>query len=75
MVGYTKNKKEKTQNAGVAGVGVSYGVHGRDRQLQLNPLACDDNIAELATWFEACEIAVADEGLSNASPKGIPHNE
>jgi len=75
MVGDTEYDIVMAQNAGVAGVGVSYGVHGRDRLLQLNPLACVDNIAELATWFDACEFAGADEGLSNASPRGIPHHE
>lgn len=56
MVGDTEYDVVMAQNAGVAAVGVGYGVHGRERLLQHRPLACVDSIIELAAWFETCEI-------------------
>lgn len=57
MVGDTEYDILMAQNAGVAAVGVGYGVHGRKRLLQYRPLACADSFSELAAWFEDCEIA------------------
>jgi phosphoglycolate phosphatase len=39
------------RNAGVAAVGVSYGVHERERLLQCQPAVCVDNIPELTAWL------------------------
>ena len=51
MIGDTEYDLQMANNAGVSAIGVSYGVHERERLLQHRPLACLDNINELATWL------------------------
>ncbi len=51
MIGDTEYDLLMARSAGVAAVGVSYGVHERDRLMQHRPLACVDNIVELAAWL------------------------
>lgn len=63
MIGDTEYDIVMAQSAGVATVGVSYGVHGRERLLQLKPLACVDSLTELSAWFDACEFADAGEAF------------
>lgn len=51
MVGDTEYDLQMARNAGTRAVGVSYGVHGRERLLQFAPLACLDDISELTEWL------------------------
>jgi phosphoglycolate phosphatase len=51
MIGDTEYDLEMARNAGVAAVGVSTGVHSRERLLALQPLACLPSIAELPQWL------------------------
>ena len=51
MIGDTEYDLQMAKNAGVNAIGVSYGVHERERLLQHQPLACVDNIQDLTTWL------------------------
>lgn len=51
MIGDTEYDLLMAQNAGVASVGVSYGVHERERLLQHRPVACVDSVRELTAWL------------------------
>jgi phosphoglycolate phosphatase len=51
MVGDTAFDMEMARSAGVASVGVTTGVHDRQRLLEFNPLALLDSIAELPAWL------------------------
>ena len=51
MIGDTEYDLLMAQNAGVASIGVSYGVHERERLLQHRPLACVADIPELTAWL------------------------
>jgi phosphoglycolate phosphatase len=51
MIGDTEYDLEMARNAVVAAVGVSTGVHSRERLLALQPLACLPSIAELPQWL------------------------
>ncbi|MEJ2566357.1 MAG: HAD-IA family hydrolase [Gammaproteobacteria bacterium] len=51
MIGDTEYDLQMAKNAGAHAVGVSYGVHERERLLKLQPLACADNIRNLMTWL------------------------
>lgn len=53
MVGDTEYDLLMANSAGVAAVGVEYGVHGRERLLQHRPEACVADIRELAAWIAA----------------------
>lgn len=47
MVGDTEYDMQLANNAGVAAVAVTYGVHSRERLLQNQPAACIDDIRDL----------------------------
>jgi len=51
MVGDTEYDLLMAVGAGVAPIAVTYGVHGRERLLEHQPLACLDNISELVDWL------------------------
>ena len=51
MIGDTAYDLEMARNAGVASIGVSSGVHDRQRLLEFDPLALLDSIAELPAWL------------------------
>ena len=51
MVGDTEYDLQMARNAGTRAIGVSYGVHGCERLLQFEPLACLDDISELTEWL------------------------
>ena len=53
MVGDTEFDLQMAQNAGVKALGVSYGVHDKERLLACEPLACLDSLAEVAEWLNA----------------------
>jgi phosphoglycolate phosphatase len=52
MIGDTEYDIEMAHNAGAAALAVSYGVHAKERLLQLNPVACVDSVPELGQWLE-----------------------
>lgn len=51
MVGDTEFDMVMANNAGVDAVGVSYGVHERQRLLDNQALTCVDSIEQLQQWF------------------------
>lgn len=51
MIGDTEYDLQMAKNAGVSAVGVSYGVHERERLLRHEPLACVDNVQDLTAWL------------------------
>ncbi|GMR20533.1 MAG: HAD-IA family hydrolase [Gammaproteobacteria bacterium] len=51
MVGDTSFDMEMAQKAGMDGLAVSYGVHGRERLLPYQPLACLDSFEEVCVWL------------------------
>lgn len=75
MVGDTEYDIVMAQNAGVAALGVGYGVHGRDRLMQLKPLACVDTITELAAWFDTREFAGVADAHLQSHKQGTPDHE
>ena len=52
MIGDTTHDMQMAVNAGVAGLAVTYGVHTRDDLSRLKPLACLDDVAQLALWLK-----------------------
>jgi phosphoglycolate phosphatase len=50
MVGDTVYDMQMAQNAGVAGLGVSYGVHARGELLAHGALACLDSFSAVCAW-------------------------
>lgn len=52
MIGDTCYDMEMAASAGVARLGVTYGVHPRPRLLPHAPLACVDDFHELCRWFQ-----------------------
>ena len=52
MIGDTEYDLQMAKNAGVHSIGVSYGVHERERLLQHHPLTCVDNVNELTAWLD-----------------------
>ncbi|MDA1107041.1 MAG: HAD-IA family hydrolase [Proteobacteria bacterium] len=62
MIGDTEYDMHMARNAGVPALGVSYGVHGRERLLQCGALDCLDAIHELPAWLVRRE-AVATTGV------------
>lgn len=50
MVGDTVYDMEMARSAKVAGLGVSYGVHARERLLGCGALACLDSFPEVCAW-------------------------
>ena len=53
MIGDTTHDLQMAINAGVAGLGVTYGAHPKSQLLEFSPLACVDNVGELAAWLRA----------------------
>ena len=51
MIGDTSHDLLMAQNAGVAGLAVTYGAHPHDHLLEYRPLACLHTVAELGTWL------------------------
>jgi phosphoglycolate phosphatase len=51
MVGDTEFDLQMAHNAGTRALGVSYGVHDKERLLACEPLACLDSLAEVAEWL------------------------
>jgi phosphoglycolate phosphatase len=52
MIGDTSHDLQMAMNAGVAGLGVSYGAHGVNLLEACKPLAIVDTMAALANWLE-----------------------
>ena len=52
MIGDTTHDVQMAVNAGVAGLAVTYGAHTRDDLSRLKPLACLDDVAQLALWLK-----------------------
>lgn len=51
MIGDTEYDLQMASNAGVRSLGVSYGVHDKQRLLDCRPLDCVDSITELHAWL------------------------
>jgi len=51
MIGDTEYDMNMANNAGAKALGVSYGVHGKQRILACSPLACIDDVAEIPIWL------------------------
>ncbi len=51
MIGDTDYDLQMAQNASVASVAVTYGMHDKTRLLACKPLICIDSFSELQTWL------------------------
>jgi len=51
MVGDTDYDLQMANNAATHSVGVTYGVHEKQRLLNCNPLSCLDNVQDLHQWL------------------------
>jgi phosphoglycolate phosphatase len=51
MIGDTTHDLQMAQNAGVAGVGVTYGAHPADSLTAMQPRFCADSVEALAGWL------------------------
>lgn len=51
MIGDTSHDLLMARNAGVGGVGVTYGAHPHDHLADFAPLACLHSVAELRQWL------------------------
>jgi phosphoglycolate phosphatase len=51
MIGDTEYDMNMANNAGAKALGVSYGVHEKQRILACDPLACIDNVTEIPAWL------------------------
>lgn len=49
MIGDTTHDLQMAANAGIAGIGVDFGAHGRDRLNAFNPLVCVARVGDLLT--------------------------
>ena len=58
MIGDTEYDLQMAKNAGVHGIGVSYGVHDNERLQQCEPVAIIDEIGALLNWLNGEKIAV-----------------
>lgn len=63
MIGDTEYDMHMARNAGVPALGVSYGVHGRERLLQCGALDCLDAIHELPSWLVRREAVATTDVL------------
>ena len=52
MIGDTTHDMQMANNAGVAGLAVTYGAHGRADLELLNPLACLVDVIQLSLWLK-----------------------
>jgi len=59
MVGDTEYDLEMAKNAGIASIGVSYGVHETERLLKHKPIAVINEIGALLDWFNGEKIALS----------------
>ncbi len=63
MVGDTTYDMQMARHAGMDGLAVTYGVHGRELLAQHGPLACLDSFTEVHAWLRrvngASSVAVA----------------
>ncbi|QEP42810.1 HAD family hydrolase [Ectothiorhodospiraceae bacterium BW-2] len=53
MIGDTEYDLEMAVNAGTDSMGVSYGVHAKERLLNHNPLLIMDSLTELPQWLDS----------------------
>lgn len=53
MIGDTEYDMQMAQQAGTSALAVAYGVHEKERLLLFKPLACLDNITDMAPWLKA----------------------
>jgi len=53
MIGDTEYDLQMARNAGVPSLGVTYGVHDRQRLQACQPLDCVDSVAEVGQWLES----------------------
>ncbi|MDY6994505.1 MAG: HAD-IIIA family hydrolase [Pseudomonadota bacterium] len=53
MIGDSEYDLHMARHAGVAAIGVSYGVHDKARLLNCSPLTCLDHITEIEHWLGA----------------------
>ena len=51
MIGDTEYDMQMAGNAGVAALGVSFGVHETDRLMAQGALTCIDSLSELPGWL------------------------
>jgi phosphoglycolate phosphatase len=51
MIGDTEYDVQMAHTIQMDAAGVSYGVHGRERLLALNPRVCLDDIRDLPHWL------------------------
>ncbi len=58
MVGDTTYDLEMARNAGTPAVGVCSGSHPREDLVRLAPVACFENVVELAPWLAQCRATV-----------------
>jgi len=56
MIGDTEYDLLMAQSAGAGAVGVSYGVHERERLLRHRPIVCVDHVRELTAWLREFSI-------------------
>jgi len=56
MIGDTEYDLLMAHSAGVGAVGVSYGVHERERLLRHRPMVCVDHLHELTAWLRNFSI-------------------
>ena len=59
MIGDTEYDLQMANNAGIPALGVSYGVHERERLLQCEPVAVLDEIHALLDWLNGEKIATS----------------
>lgn len=52
MIGDTEYDLQMAANAGVASLGVTYGVHAPERLAMHNPLACLDEVSAIPGWLK-----------------------
>ena len=52
MVGDTSYDMQMARHAGMAGLAVTYGVHGRELLAEQAPLACLDSFEEVYAWLQ-----------------------
>lgn len=57
MIGDTEYDLQMAQNAGMASVAVTYGVHDTTRLLACEPQTCLTDLSELLPWLEQLEAA------------------
>jgi phosphoglycolate phosphatase len=52
MIGDTSHDLQMAINAGVNGLGVTYGAHLHDHLLDYRPVACLHTVGELDQWLQ-----------------------